>query len=779
MVRRQGEDSSSDITTGLQQLAGMALSPLDLLPHEDLHEKLVELVLSGVPESLPMAAALALQQVKEALEREPVEDLNVVVFGGGTGLSTIIGGDSRAASWSDDPFSGLKSLFPKTRSIVCITDDGGSTGELLKDLPLIALGDIRHVLISSLQLAKLQELYGLTEPDAVRCAKVIAGVFNYRFTTAPKNSRELNRDCGLSDQQVLPLLIREGLERLIENLFEDLRLKLTFERPNCLGNLIVVSAVYEQISGRFSNEELVEEPDLLRQNIHRGIAALCVTLGADEQAVMPCTCTPAELCFRYTNGVQVTGEDKSGHAQRGYPVDRVYVSFSKEPQISEEVLNSIRNADIMLMAPGSLYSSLIPIFQVPRIADAVKNNTGALKILVSNIWVQAGETDLSLSEPDRKFHLSDLLKAYQRNIPGGTGGLFDKVLCLSFKDVPASVIQNYAVEGKIPIYLDREEVRFQGVDPLECGIYSTSALRELKIIRHDPSQFARVVRTLWAGFRNVPVEEKRDSSKGKSRQTVVRYLLSSQIPCQRFQQIREALSHVHIELQQHASRGVDTIRSILLNLLWEHKDIPISHLQYVRGVQCIETKQWKRNQQWDRIYSFFDPADGFVKIRQDQFDNKAYLKVAFLVALGQSLLGNYVHHKRVRPVIEQDTPLGKVYHLHLRDAAARNCYFSEQHLAEYLRLGRMVQDPDDPLHFTRLINETEGFTPPGLLMGLTYAWYLDNRFATHIEYKMGVIKVDQSNLIPEQVRMRGRRKKMVEFFRSVVFCLAKQAEFSC
>jgi len=185
---------------------------------------------------------------------------------------------------------------------------------------------------------------------------------------------------------------------------------------------------------------LLGEPDLIRQNLHRGIASLCSILGADEHAVMPCAYVPAELIIRYTNGVQVTGEHKSSEARRGYPVDSVLINFCAEPEVSEDVLVLIQNADIMIMAPGSLYSSLVPIFQVPRIAEAVKDNRTALKILVSNLWVQAGETDLSVSEPERKFLLSDLLKAYDHNIPGGTDGLFDTVLCLSLKDVPATVI---------------------------------------------------------------------------------------------------------------------------------------------------------------------------------------------------------------------------------------------------------------------------------------------------------------------------------------------------
>ena len=759
----------SGVADSLKQIEGKVFSPLDLLPHEDLREKLVELTLTGVPKGIPSETASGLQQIKNALGREPVENLNVVVFGGGTGLSTIIGGDSRSVSWVNDPFSGLKSFFPNTRSIVCITDDGGSTGELLKDLPLIALGDIRHVLLSSIQLVKLQELYGLTEQEAVRCVEILATVFNYRFSETPGSSQQLLEDCGLAGQTHLPAAIEQVLGKIVANLFDDPRLKDVLGRPHCLGNLILASSIYEQIPDYYSVDTLLGDQKLLRQNLHRGIASLCVILGADEQAVIPCTSVPAELSVRYANGVQVTGEHKSDYAKRGYPVDRVCVNFCEEPLVSSEVLGLIGDADIMIMAPGSLYSSLIPVLQVPGIAEAVKKNKKGLKILVSNLWVQTGETDLSLTDPERKFHLSDLLAAYKRNIPGGTEGLFDTVLCLSLKDVPATVIQNYAVEGKIPIYLDREKVRQQGIVPLECSIYSRAALRDHGVIRHDPKQFALVVRTLWASFCHIPTssagQQPSDAGSGEDK----KYLTSMQMPCLRYRKIKEFLGGINIELESQAKDKTENIRKTLQRILWDHKDIPLEHLQFIKGVQCIATKEWKRDQNWDRVYSFYDPYDAYVKIRQDQFSSESDLEVAFLVALGQSLLGDYAASKEISSIRTDGTFLGKVYHLHLKESENRKSFFNKHNLAEYLCLSRMVQDTEDKKHFTRLVNGREGFTPPGLLFGLIYAWYLDNRFASHIEYKMAVVKIDHSDLIPEQVRMKSRREKLTVFFREVVF----------
>ncbi len=54
-------------------------------------------------------------------------------------------------------------------------------------------------------------------------------------------------------------------------------------------------------------------------------------------------------------------------------------------------------------------------------------------------------------------------------------------------------------------------------------------------------------------------------------------------------------------------------------------------------------------------------------------------------------------------------------------------------------------------------------------MGLLYAWYLDNTLATHIDYKMAILKIPQADLIPEQKNMVARRREMIAFFREVVF----------
>lgn len=757
----------------LDRLLARQLSPLDHLPHTDIREKLIELVLYGEPKSHDGEISELFAALRQGLRDQRVDDVKVVVFGGGSGLSNIIGGDCRRKNWETAPFSGIKELFPQTRSIVCVTDDGGSTGELLKDLPFIALGDIRHVLLSSIQLRKLQTGYGVTVEEAYGVAAILYRLFNYRFKTKPSSLTSMLDDCIVVMNE-LPGSLANGLDEYLRLIFSDHRLSPTLERPNCLGNLIVAAAIYNELDPALGNDELLNHKQEAREAIYAGLTHLSKMIGAEEQAVLPCTSTVSHLRVRYSNGVQVTGEHKSGFAKRGYPVDRVMVDFFGTPYVYPQVIKDIEEADMLIMAPGSLYSSIIPIFQVPGLAEAVRNNNHALKVLFSNLWVQAGETDRSISDPDRKFYVSDMLRAYERNIPGGTRGLFNEVLCLSLKDVPASVLQRYDIEGKLPIYLDRRRVNEFGFSCIECGIYSQSALADRGVIQHDPAIIAKAVKTIYVASRLLDTKENSDSQshgfilEDTEQVSAGRMAL---LPSQRYRRINETVTGFSITFlgENGYADKAEKIKEQLADIIWKHVDISLDHLQFIEGVVFIDKENWKRDQKWDNVFSFYDPEDRLIKIRIDLLDEPEKIEVAFLVALGESLLGNYAVLKEIKPMEAKGVQLGKVYHLHVKEQQDRFCYFNDQELSTYLDLSRMMKNPQDNLHFTRLINGDEGFTPPGLLMGMTYAWYLENRFASNIEYKMSVMRIKHSDLIPEQIKMLDRRVKIIDFFREVVF----------
>lgn len=760
-----GENNQRLIAT----LKKRRISAFDLLPHRDMREKLVDLVLNGTPQTLAGESAPLFNELRQNLIEANVDDTKVVIFGGGTGLSNIIGGDSRQASWPEAPFNGLKHIFPQTRAVVCVTDDGGSTGELLKDLPVFGLGDIRHVLLSSIQVVQLRKKYDLNTSQATVLVKEIAHLFNYRFNNRPESPEALLRQCN-TDLKNFPAAISSYIKTSITYLFTDKQCSKTFGRSHCLGNLLILSAIRRaMVTDCFEDERVILNPGS-GEVIYDAISYCAQLFGASDDAAMPCTVVPAKLRFRYTDGVQVTGESKSSSAMRGSAVDRVTIDFCGIPYVSDRVIRHILEADVLIMAPGSLYSSIIPVMQVPGIAHAVRKNKRALKLLISNLWVQEGETDKSTSDPERKFHISDLIKAYEHNLPAGVSGLFDQILCLSMLDVPASVIQNYAVEGKNPIYLDRDLIKTWGFAPIECGFFSKSGMLERGVIQHDPEVVARTVKTLYLArelFEPPGINGVADTGVSTDTQIDGSRLVCT--PSLNYQKISNwcTAAFINFESGDASIQKKADIRSLLVEILWTHQDIPLRHLELISGITFIHEKKWRRDQRWDNVFSFYDPDDCLIKIREDRLLDRQSFEVAFLIAVGQALLGNYASEKIVKPLSDENSDIGIVYHLHLENIAARRCYLSDRELREFLTLARMVEQ--SPRHFTRAVNGPEGFTPPGLLMGLLYAWYLDNRFASHIEYKMSIMKVRPTHLIPEQKKMRNRRERLIDFFRESVF----------
>ncbi|RUM43084.1 MAG: YvcK family protein, partial [Desulfocapsa sp.] len=394
-----------------------------------LTERIISVVLGESSRSGVSTLYEKSSQLAATLRTFDVRDLSVVLFGGGTGLSNIVGGDSRRREWRETPFTGLKEVFPNLHSIVCVTDDGGSTGEILKDFPFVALGDLRHVMLSSIRSTTLKEQYNLDDSAALRVAAELHLLFNYRFISRPKSVQQLLADSGV-DTAVLPDLPAEYLHGLLDRLFADPRMTCALGRPQCLGNLLLAAAMYGKLSPSFRPQDVKPGNSLIRKATREGIAEFCRVIGAGNLAVLPCTTTPARLQMFYANGVLVTSETKSGVARRGYPVDRVLVEFSEQPQLSDEIVELVRSADIIIMAPGSLYTSIIPILQTPGLADLIRSNRNALKLLISNIWVQKGETDATREAPERKFYVSDLILAYGHNISGGIQDLFSHVLSL-------------------------------------------------------------------------------------------------------------------------------------------------------------------------------------------------------------------------------------------------------------------------------------------------------------------------------------------------------------
>ena len=681
-----------------------------------------------------------------------------VVFGGGTGLSTVIGGNSQLESWPENPDVGLKKIFPHLDIVVCTTDDGGSTGSFLKQLPMIGIGDMRKACLSMIRSRNLEKTYGISSEQCSRVIRLIHRIFNHRFPA----------DYGGFKYLADPLLVAPGELRKncpaplqthalpSRGIFYSGRAGARPLNPagHSLGNMLLTAALLMETGGNFERPARIQE-------VRRGLDRIARALGITPGCLHPATVAPGELVFRYANGVEVQGESKSTNARRGFPVEAVYTEFRSAPVLSSRIIRAVQNADLIVLAPGSLYTSIIPVLQLPGLADVIRANRRALKILGANFWIEEGETDITHADKRRGYRISELIEAYDRNVPGGAAGLFDFVLSANLEHMPGSIIRNYALEGKRPIYLDRQHVEAMGVQPVESTLFSLEQLRQRDAIQHDPEKFALALRTMLYSWQQTGLPKKQKPARPGTKDAPGSCRVSKPFLCAYRSAVDRALASKLLQPRR--------LRGILRDLLWDNRDISPDHLARFKGVRVIPAAAWNRSTEWDNVLGYYDPEDRLLKIHSHLSGDPVELRGNLLIALGESLLGRYIESRRW---IAQQTggPWGwRSYEIRLRPPRDRDCLLSPAQLHAYLRLARMVPDPEHDGIYRITLNNNDGFIPPGLLFGLMYAWYLDNTCAPIMENEMSMLHWHEATLIPHQVQEYRRKKALIDFFRTEIF----------
>ena len=159
--------------------------------------------------------------------------------------------------------------------------------------------------------------------------------------------------------------------------------------------------------------------------------------------VIPVTNTNVQLEAEFENGTKVLGESKIFYCKKreNCRIRRVRL-LPERPAALEPALEAIREADMILLGPGSLYTSIIPNLLVEGVAQAIAESS-ALKIYIANVMTQEGETE--------GYTNADHIRAiFQHSLPG----LFH--LCLvNSATIPPEVLGRYAQEGAEPLHFDQ------------------------------------------------------------------------------------------------------------------------------------------------------------------------------------------------------------------------------------------------------------------------------------------------------------------------------------
>ena len=307
----------------------------------------------------------------------------VVVFGGGTGLSTLL--------------SGLK-LFPlDVTTVIAVSDNGSSTGVLKKELDIPAVGDVGKVLIS---MANVDE-------DFTR-------LLRYRFS----------KDGSLHNHPVRNIL----LAALID----------------------------------------------LKGSLTEATRYMCTLLNV-KGTVLPLTEEKVELVGQGRK----PGRDFFGQTEVSRNIRNIKrLSYDHDVHVSQEVVSRILDCDLIILSPGSLYTSILPHLIADEVVEAIGKARAPI-LYVCNLVTQPGETD--------GYQVSDHLREINRYLHGRK---VDLVLANNAR-IDQQVEEVYrATEAKTVVELDREKVEAMKARIIEDEIF---CLDESGSIRHDPLKTAFLI----------------------------------------------------------------------------------------------------------------------------------------------------------------------------------------------------------------------------------------------------------------------------------------------
>lgn len=131
--------------------------------------------------------------------------------------------------------------------------------------------------------------------------------------------------------------------------------------------------------------------------------------------VLPASLTDVHLTAEFEDGRRITGESKI--TQYGYKKKIKKIDLTKKIKANPKAIAAISDADLILIGPGSLYTSILPNFLVDEIRKA-NQDSNAVRVYIANVSTERGETD--------SFSLEDHLRELEEY-----GSTFDYVLANS------------------------------------------------------------------------------------------------------------------------------------------------------------------------------------------------------------------------------------------------------------------------------------------------------------------------------------------------------------
>ena len=226
-------------------------------------------------------------------------------------------------------------------------------------------------------------------------------------------------------------------------------------------------------------------------NLETAITASSRVLAVQGQ-VVPATNVDVRLWAELENGQRIEGESNIGHAPS--PIVRLGCVPSRPPALPR-ALEAIANADLIVLGPGSLYTSLLPNLLVPELVSAIQRSR-APRLYICNLMTQPGETD----GLDVRGHLR-AIEAQLASL-GLSQRLFSAVLAQD-ELANSALIKFYKARGAEPVLCDAKGLRKDGYDVTQAPLQGA---RPTSTLRHDSRSLALAVMRFYR-------KHKRESSQ--------------------------------------------------------------------------------------------------------------------------------------------------------------------------------------------------------------------------------------------------------------------------
>ena len=186
--------------------------------------------------------------------------------------------------------------------------------------------------------------------------------------------------------------------------------------------------------------------------------------------VLPASTAHVRLDAIMEDGTLVEGESQIPEVHK--KIARVKL-FPEKVEPVEAALEAIREADAIILGPGSLYTSIMPNLLVQGVAETLRKSK-AIKIYICNVMTQPGETDNYTASMHAKAILDHAGK-----------GAIDYVLVNS-APIPADMRMEYAKEGSTPVVVDEKALHDLGV-----GFVKADIVNPADVAHHDPTKLMK------------------------------------------------------------------------------------------------------------------------------------------------------------------------------------------------------------------------------------------------------------------------------------------------